>query len=82
MTLVAEESKERYNLLWVDENTELGVPALFEGATSPATELEFKAFTKYKLIVEDEAVHWNDHELNVSGKVLQVPGIKNGARIR
>ena len=82
MTLVAEESKERYNLLWVDQTVALGVPALFEGATSPTEELEFKAFTKYKLIVEDEAVHWNDHELTVAGKTLQVPGIKNGARIR
>mgnify|MGYP002621332821 CR=1 FL=1 len=82
MTLVAQESKDRYNLLWVDENLELGTAALFETVTKISKELNFKTFTKFKLKVESNTIRWKNHILTISGNKLQVPGIKDGAKIR
>tara|TARA_Y100000310_G_scaffold337885_1_gene426103 strand:+ start:429 stop:2642 length:2214 start_codon:yes stop_codon:yes gene_type:complete len=82
MTLVAEESKEKYNLLWVENSIELGSSAIFEGKTQVLPEIDFKTFGKYKLKVLDHKVLWNNIELCILGQPLLIPGVKDGARIR
>lgn len=82
MTLVAEESKNNFNLLWADDSIELGSKAVFEGKTEPISEMDFGVFGKIKMQIFQEKVVWNSIELSINGQVLDVPGVKDGAKIR
>ena len=81
MSLVAEESKDRYNLLWV-EDFEIGSSAIFEDKTKIVEKLDFKDFIKFEMEIKNEQVVWNDVVLTCAGQEVKVPGVKDGAKIR
>ncbi|MBU0460382.1 MAG: methionine--tRNA ligase, partial [Nanoarchaeota archaeon] len=79
MILVAEKGKDLYFL--DPGKVAVGSSVGFGKLVNSKKEVSYSDFQKLKMVVQKEKVVCNGKELNIAGKVVTVPGAKDGAKI-